>query len=314
MKVDVSDQKLVNFQPKMEASACYLEVDNQILLIQQEKGGTDEGQWGVPAGKLELNETPEMAAKRELFEETGIQLLSPAQIIYLTTLYIRKPDLDYIYYMFRVPLNKKPSIKLSVEHSDYRWVSRDDLRKLPLRPGVKEALQYYRKILVKAAFTFRFFQKSDEQMVSDWLHQDYIAEWIHGVGLQNTLNGLTKFSQGQTDTIYWIGYHEHTPFAFLITSPEGEDAITLDLFICDPKYLGKGLAVPMIKEFLISQFPHVKRVLIDPEATNSRAIYVYEKVGFKIIGEFIASWHPVPHFQMELNMKDILPRKERDEN
>ncbi len=52
--------------------------------------------------------------------------------------------------------------------------------------------------------------------------------------------------------------------------------------------------------------PNVKRVLIDPEATNKRAIHVYKKVGFKIIGEFIASWHPVPHYQMELYMKDLL--------
>lgn len=157
-----------------------------------------------------------------------------------------------------------------------------------------------------SSFAFRFAQKSDEKMVHNWLRQDYIAEWIHGVGLQNTLDGLTKFFQGQTDPTYWIGYHENTPFAFLITSPEGEDAITLDLFICNTKYLGKGLAVPMIKEFLVSQFPHVKKVLIDPEATNTRAIHVYQKVGFKIIGEFIASWHSVPHYQMELNVKDLL--------
>jgi len=85
----------------------------------------------------------------------------------------------------------------------------------------------------------------------------------------------------------------------LITSPEGEDVTTLDLFICDLNYLGKGIAVSMIQQFLISQFPNVKRVLIDPEATNKRAIHVYQKVGFKIIGEFIASWHPVPHYQME---------------
>ena len=50
----------------------------------------------------------------------------------------------------------------------------------------------------------------------------------------------------------------------------------------------------------------MKKVLIDPEATNKRAIHVYQKVGFKIIGEFIASWHPVPHYQMELYMKDLL--------
>lgn len=158
-------------------------------------------------------------------------------------------------------------------------------------------------------FTFKFAQKTDEKMIHDWLRQDYIAAWIHGVGLQNTLNGITKFFQGKTATAYWIGYQENTPFAFLITSPEGEDAITLDLFICDAKYLGKGLAVPMIREFLINQFPHVKRVLIDPEAANTRAIHVYEKVGFRIIGEFIASWHPVPHYQMELQMRDLLDEK-----
>ena len=62
----------------------------------------------------------------------------------------------------------------------------------------------------------------------------------------------------------------------------------------------------MIRDFLLSQFPNVKKVLIDPEATNTKAIHVYEKVGFKIIGEFIASWHPVPHYQMSLEMKDLL--------
>jgi RimJ/RimL family protein N-acetyltransferase len=50
-------------------------------------------------------------------------------------------------------------------------------------------------------------------------------------------------------------------------------------------------------------------VLIDPEATNTRAIHVYKKIGFKIVGEFIASWHPVPHYQMELNMKKLLETK-----
>jgi RimJ/RimL family protein N-acetyltransferase len=68
------------------------------------------------------------------------------------------------------------------------------------------------------------------------------------------------------------------------------------------RYLGKGIAVPMIREFLITHFSNVKRVLIDPEATNKRAIHVYQKVGFKIAGEFIASWHPVLHYQMELFM------------
>lgn len=156
-------------------------------------------------------------------------------------------------------------------------------------------------------FRFTPVESSQRDLLHRWFEQKHIKEWMHGVGLQNTLNGLEKFFLGESTTTYWIGYDKDTPFAFLITSSEGKDATTLDLFICDPNYLGKGVAVPMIKEFLRSQFSHVKRVLIDPEATNTRAIHVYQKVGFKIVREFIASWHPVPHYQMELHMKDLMP-------
>ncbi len=153
------------------------------------------------------------------------------------------------------------------------------------------------------AFRFKPIEVSQRELIHRWLKKDYIAEWIHGKGLQNTLNGIEEFFQNTSPATYWIGYDEKTPFAFLIT--EGGETITLDLFICEESYLGKGLAVPMIREFLKTHFPHVKRVLIDPEKTNRRAIHVYEKAGFKIIGEFIASWHPVPHYQMELLMENL---------
>lgn len=152
------------------------------------------------------------------------------------------------------------------------------------------------------SFHFDPVKSTQRALIRSWLAQAHIKEWIHGAGLQNTLNGLEKFFQGESNTTYWIGYDKDIPFAFLITSPEGNDASTLDLFICNLNYLGKGIAVPMIREFLTTHFSNMKKILIDPEATNTRAIYIYKKVGFKIIGEFIASWHPVPHYQMELNM------------
>lgn len=154
-------------------------------------------------------------------------------------------------------------------------------------------------------FHFAPAKPAQRALLHQWFEQKHIKEWMHGIGLQNTLDGLEKFFKKESTTTYWIGYYKDIPFAFLITSPEGENATTLDVFICDMNYLGKGLAVPMIKEFLRSQFSHMKRVLIDPEATNTKAIHVYEKVGFKIVGEFIASWHPVPHYQMELDMEKL---------
>lgn len=157
-------------------------------------------------------------------------------------------------------------------------------------------------------FHFKPAVPSQRALLEQWFQQPHILKWMHGAGLQNTRNGLEKFFEGTTDTTYWIGYDNETPFVFLITSPEGAEATTLDVFICDANYLGKGLSIPMIRKFLIDHFSHMKRVLIDPEVTNTRAIHVYKKLGFKVTREFIPSWHPVPHYQMELHMEDICTR------
>lgn len=157
----------------------------------------------------------------------------------------------------------------------------------------------------RPTFTFALADVSQKPLIVDWLDQEHVRKWFHGVGLKNTLEDLDKFFKGTSLFQHWIGYDQGIPFAFLSTSYEGADAITLDLFIGDLRFLGKGLSAPLIREFLLSQFSHKKQVLIDPEITNTIAVHVYQKVGFKIIGEFIASWHPIPHYKMSLNMKDL---------
>jgi RimJ/RimL family protein N-acetyltransferase len=178
-------------------------------------------------------------------------------------------------------------------------------------------------------FTFKPAQESQRELIHTWLRQDYIAKWIHGTGLQNTLSGLEEFFQYLAKgkslgrqmqiTQHWIGYDGDRPFVYLLTSNviknENSDyakhsetdgpVITLDIFLGDPEYLGKGLATQLIKEFLLSECSDVKEVFIDPEQNNARATHVYEKVGFKKVGGFIATWHPVPHHIMMLNMDDL---------
>lgn len=177
----------------------------------------------------------------------------------------------------------------------------------------------------KQKLAFKAVNENQRSLILKWLAQDHIKKWLHGDGLKNTLNDLEKFFLGKAFCRHWIAYCNDIPFAYLITSnvlknsPEEDDlaqwcqeegdAITLDLFICEPEFLGKKLSVPMIQEFLLQQFPNVTEVFIDPEATNTHAIYVYEKVGFRKIGEFIAKWHPVPHYRMRLSMKELIKEK-----
>lgn len=48
-------------------------IDSKILLLKQYRFPTDSFGWELPMGGIEDNETPQKAAERELFEETGIK-------------------------------------------------------------------------------------------------------------------------------------------------------------------------------------------------------------------------------------------------
>jgi len=168
-------------------------------------------------------------------------------------------------------------------------------------------------------FHFKPVDREHRSLVHRWLKELHVAKWFYGQGLQNTLNHLDDFLNGSSKGKYWLGYDQNRPFAFLITSfvekPDDEltkwcskegEAITLDLLIGETDYLGKGLSHIVIQEFLLGQFSNVAEVLIDPEATNSHAIHIYKKVGFTILGEFIPSHSPHPHYMMCLDMQELV--------
>lgn len=166
-------------------------------------------------------------------------------------------------------------------------------------------------------FHFKPVDTSQRGIVHRWLTLPHAAEWFYGDGLNNTINHLDEFlnplSKDTCISHYWLAYEKEIPFAFLITSlvnkphdaltnwclAKGE-TITLDILIGDTHFLGKGLAHLVIRQFLDSQFPQVEEVLIDPEASNKRAIHVYQKAGFAIIAPFTPSHSPHPHYMMRL--------------
>ncbi len=59
--------------------------DGKVLLI-QENHAPDKGKWNLPAGKLDFGETPLDAAKREAFEEAGINF-TPTYLLGIHSIY-----------------------------------------------------------------------------------------------------------------------------------------------------------------------------------------------------------------------------------
>ncbi len=63
----------IQYQNPLPASAVIVIEDGAILMVKR-KFEPQAGKWGLPAGFVELDETPEQAAVRETHEETGINV------------------------------------------------------------------------------------------------------------------------------------------------------------------------------------------------------------------------------------------------
>lgn len=150
--VQVYQVKPDDFKATFQVAACYLQVEGSLLLLQSSHFKSEAFKWGMPAGKLEANELPEEAAKRELFEETGIEI-EYSDLESIGTLYIRKPEVDYAYHLFKINLPSKPEILLSSEHLAYKWASTKELETLQLMGGAKEALNKYRSFMANKRVT-----------------------------------------------------------------------------------------------------------------------------------------------------------------
>lgn len=172
--------------------------------------------------------------------------------------------------------------------------------------------------------------KKIQEIVLSWFEQEHVKEYYYGEGLQNTLHNLDLYCQGINNNgrysfDHWIACMGDEPFGFLMTSPlenasnpnnakwyiEGKQTFTLDLLIGPTKFLGKGLAAKMIQKFILDQFSTADFFIIDPDASNTKAIHVYEQAGFKKVDEFYPSYDPKLHIMMRLAVKDLKDSTEK---
>jgi len=124
----VFDQIPNDFSPKLEVSACFLEHDEHVLFVRRAPNITQGNTWAIPGGKIRTGETKEQACIREVKEEAGINITNPT---FVKTVYIRYPEYDYVYHIFRHELSVRPHVQLkAVECTDYAWFTREKANEL----------------------------------------------------------------------------------------------------------------------------------------------------------------------------------------
>ncbi|MBE3068452.1 MAG: NUDIX domain-containing protein [Chloroflexi bacterium] len=143
-------RKLVGHRPLLMIGAAALIVDekNRLLLMKR----SDSSCWGPPGGAVELGEVVETAARREVREETGLELggLALFGVFSGPDLFYRYPNGDEVYNVTIVYLTRdwRGEVRLNGEHTNWGWFAPEDVPENispPIKPVIGQFIETIHK-------------------------------------------------------------------------------------------------------------------------------------------------------------------------
>jgi mutator protein MutT len=142
MKYSISLEPPNDFHPTVEVAGCFCQWHDKILFLKRHREKPQGSTWGLPAGKLEVGETPRQAVIREVAEEVGLDVSEGLKE--WCKMYIRLDHVSYVFHLFFKRFSVQPEVTLEADaHEESRWVTAQEALKLPLIVGGKEVIEWY---------------------------------------------------------------------------------------------------------------------------------------------------------------------------
>ena len=110
--------------------------NGELLLIQRGRGASI-GEWSIPGGRVEFGETMVEAVKREIAEETGLDVEVREFVGWVER---RSADHHFVIVDFVVNV-VSGTLRAGDDAADARWIPLDGLASLPLVDGLVEFLR-----------------------------------------------------------------------------------------------------------------------------------------------------------------------------
>lgn len=129
--------------PEPTAGALIFNPDGKILLMKSHKW---KGKYTIPGGHIELGETIEDAVKREIKEETGldvydIEFLMLQEFVYEKAFWKKR---HFIFLDYTCKTNSS-DVHLNSEGQEHIWVSPRNALKLPIPQSTRKVIKEYLK-------------------------------------------------------------------------------------------------------------------------------------------------------------------------
>lgn len=124
-------------QFRLSVHAVFTDNEGRVLQL---KSTYDGNRWGLPGGALEPAETIHEALLRECREELGVDI----NILYMSGMYFHKAYNSHAC-IFRCEMKNNSELKLSSEHSEYRYFTLEELSPIQ-KQRVTDCLQFDGKV------------------------------------------------------------------------------------------------------------------------------------------------------------------------
>ena len=126
-------------KPIQLAGCVIVDADERLLLLH--RYSRDIGQWELPGGKLEEDETAEAAAVHEVREELGVEV---RLVQALGDAAFEQDDQEYHYTWFHAEIVRgEPEVQETDTFDDLDYFDLDDLMSLSLSPNMQILLQKF---------------------------------------------------------------------------------------------------------------------------------------------------------------------------
>lgn len=127
-------------EPIVTVGAAIFDAEHRVLMIRTHKWSNH---WGIPGGKTKFGETSEAALRREILEETALEIESIRFVLVQDCIHSQEfyRDAHFVLLNYTCRCAGRPAVRLNGEAQEFRWVTLAEALALPLNEPTRILLE-----------------------------------------------------------------------------------------------------------------------------------------------------------------------------